>query len=164
MIAGRLGRDPQRRQAELAPDLDQEPADRRMQMHVLVRVGVVEPQPGGREGLVLRPDLGRQPAAHAGAEEIVDAESQLVGPNGPAQDDGPSITTRCSPTPRPGSTRARRTASAAAGPATIRLAVERMPCRWAISTASLTSADRPKSSAETMTRRASRLSSGRARA
>ena len=51
----------------------------RMQMHVLVRVGMAEPQPGRGEGGELRPDLRRQLAAHARAEEIVHPEAQLVG-------------------------------------------------------------------------------------
>src|SRR5690348_15779544 len=45
---------------------------------------------------------------------------------------------------------ARRTASADAGAATMRLAAVRMPDRWACSTASLTSGARPKSSAVTI--------------
>src|SRR5579859_1263750 len=60
---------------------------------------------------------------------------------------GPSMTTRCSPTSRVGKSRARRTASAAAGAATIRLAASRAPARWARSPASLTDEVRPKSSA-----------------
>ena len=51
--------------------------------------------------------------------------------------------------------RARRTASAAAAPATIKLAVVSTPSRWARSTAWLTAGERPKSSADTMTRRES---------
>src|SRR5215472_16606478 len=65
---------------------------------------------------------------------------------------GPSMTTRCSPTRRPGSALARRTASAAAGAATIRLAEVRMPSRWARSTPSLMASERPKSSAVMMRR------------
>ncbi len=58
----------------------------------------------------------------------------------------------CRPTRKVGSLRASATACAAAGPATIRLAALSTPCRCANSTASLTSAARPKSSA-VMTRR-----------
>src|SRR3954469_22344411 len=45
---------------------------------------------------------------------------------------------------------ARRTASAAAGPATIRRAADKIPSRWSRSTASLTSTAAPKSSAVTI--------------
>src|SRR5262249_31391786 len=68
-----------------------------------------------------------------------------------------STSTTCKPTRRLGIARARRTASAAPGLATIRLAAERMPVRCAISTASLTSSARPKSSAVTIRRLMRRL-------
>src|SRR5437868_5181082 len=51
---------------------------------------------------------------------------------------------------------ARRTASAAAAPATIRLAADKIPSRCARSTASLTSTAAPKSSAVTISFRKSR--------
>ena len=38
---GRLGRHPHPREAELAADLEHQPPDGRMQVHVLVRIGVV---------------------------------------------------------------------------------------------------------------------------
>src|SRR5579863_7385290 len=68
----------------------------------------------------------------------------------------PSTSTRCSPTRNPGMALARCTASLAAGPATIRLAADRIPSRWARSTARLTSTAAPKSSAVTISLRKSR--------
>src|SRR5579863_836577 len=65
----------------------------------------------------------------------------------------PSTSTRCSPTRSRGSWRARRTASAAAGAPTIRLAAVRMPCWLACCTASLTAWCSPKSSAVTIRKR-----------
>src|SRR6185437_12774645 len=64
--------------------------------------------------------------------------------------DQPSASTRCRPTARPGRSRAIRTASAAAGAPTIRLAVVSTPPRAACSTARLTDWWSPKSSAVTM--------------
>src|SRR5262249_49796419 len=61
-----------------------------------------------------------------------------------------STRTRWRPMRSEGMARARLTASAAAGPATMRLAAVRMPERCASSTASLISGARPKSSAVTM--------------
>src|SRR5262245_43111318 len=65
--------------------------------------------------------------------------------------------TRCRPARKVGMARARRTASAAAGLASMRLAAERIPVRCAISTAALTSSARPKSSAVTIRRLMRRL-------
>jgi hypothetical protein len=64
----------------------------------------------------------------------------------------PSTSTRCSPTRSRGMRRARATASAAADPDTMRLAAVKIPRRWAVSTASLTSGAAPKSSAVTIKR------------
>ncbi len=47
-------------------------------MHVLMGVGVVEAKPSGSEGGELRPDLDRQPAANARAEEVIEAQAQLI--------------------------------------------------------------------------------------
>jgi hypothetical protein len=69
----------------------------------------------------------------------------------PGRTGRPSTRTRCRPTANAGTRRARATASAAAGPATIKLAHDRIPCRCASSTASLTAMSRPKSSAQTIT-------------
>ena len=49
-----------------------------MHVHVLVRVGMIERQPGGREGAELGVDLGGQPAAGGDAEEILQSQSKLV--------------------------------------------------------------------------------------
>ena len=65
----------------------------------------------------------------------------------------PYIRVRCNPTPRLGFSRASATASSQAGSFTIRLAVVRMPSRCARITASLIEAERPKSSALTISRR-----------
>ena len=75
----RLGRNAHARQAELAADVEHQPADRRMQMHVLVRIRVAERQAGGGEGGELRADLRGELAADARAGGVVDAEAELVG-------------------------------------------------------------------------------------
>src|SRR5215470_10045905 len=62
----------------------------------------------------------------------------------------PSTRTRCRPTRNVGRRRARSTASAAARPATIRLALDKIPFLCASSTASLMAMSRPKSSAQTI--------------
>src|SRR5208282_2958419 len=67
--------------------------------------------------------------------------------------DRPHTRARCKPTPRPGFWRARATASSAAASLTMRLAVVRMPSRWARMTAWLMAWERPKSSALTIRRR-----------
>ena len=94
-----------------------------------------ERQAGRGEGGELRADLGGELAADARRDGSSDARGETGREgNQPARSTqignladggstaGPSITTRCSPTRRSGMARARRTASAAAGPATIRLA------------------------------------------
>ena len=75
----RLGRHTHPRQPELPADLQHQPPDGRMQMHMLVRIGVVQRQPGGGEGGELRADLGGELAADARTGEVVDAEAELVG-------------------------------------------------------------------------------------
>src|SRR5213594_4032564 len=65
----------------------------------------------------------------------------------------PQTRLRCRPTPSRGFCRASSTASSAALPLTIRLAVVRMPSRWARTTAWLMECERPKSSALMMSRR-----------
>ena len=61
------------------PGLDQHAADRRVQVHVLVRVGVIERQARGGEGAVLRRDLGRDLPPAARTEEVFQCEAELVG-------------------------------------------------------------------------------------
>ena len=68
----------------------------------------------------------------------------------------PQSSVRCKPTPSFGFSRASATASSHAGSFTIRLAVVRMPSRWARMTAWLIEAERPKSSALTISRRRDR--------
>src|SRR5271156_3015992 len=76
--------------------------------------------------------------------------SAMLGICGCGSDANPSASTMCKPTRRFGRSRARRTASAAAAPPTIKLAAVRMPLRLACSTASLTASCKPKSSAVTI--------------
>src|SRR5215472_18422638 len=52
--AGRLERYTHRRHAVVSPDLDDEPRNRRMDMHVLVRIHVIEPQTGRTKRFELR--------------------------------------------------------------------------------------------------------------
>ena len=136
----RLGRQPHRAHAVIAADLDDQPRDGRMQMHVLVRVDMVEREPGGAERLELRADL----APRAGARMPGRKKKR-----NPARSHGCRRTGRRAPT-RPaisagGSTGAPSTSTSAARPAapasggrapprrprparaTIRLAVDRMP-------------------------------------
>ena len=105
-----------------------------MQVHVLVRVDMVERETGRAKRLELGADFRGEPGPDAGREEKAEAGAELIsvepsvlphqrsrvlrGGNTGA----PSIRTRCSPTRSPGRRRALITASAAAGAATIRLA------------------------------------------
>ena len=54
-------------------------------MHVLVGVGVIQLQAGGGEGGVLGADLRGELAPHGGAEEVFEAEPELVGRELPAR-------------------------------------------------------------------------------
>src|SRR2546427_9201944 len=65
----------------------------------------------------------------------------------------PQTSVKWRPTPSRGFSRARATASSQAASFTIKLAVVRMPSRWARMTAALMPRERPKSSAFTMSRR-----------
>src|SRR5271156_2528708 len=67
--------------------------------------------------------------------------------------DRPHTRARCKTPPKPGFWRARAIASSAAASLTMRLAVVRMPSRWARTTAWLMAWERPKSSALTIRRR-----------
>ena len=131
-------------------------------MEVLVDIDVIQHQARTGERRELRTDLRFQLPAHRGEGEIAEAvdgnmrlsmrpdRSARAGMSSGASIAWPSARTRCSPTRKPGKPRARRTASAAAGAATIRLAAVRMPVRLARSTASLTASCSPKSSAVTI--------------
>jgi hypothetical protein len=76
---GRFGGDAQRPQSEIAADVDHQAAYRRMQLHMLVGVGMVKRQAGRREGGELGVDFSRKLTANRRAEEVSDAESKLVG-------------------------------------------------------------------------------------
>src|SRR5258708_10395732 len=78
------------------------------------------------------------------------ARSTRSGTSSAGDTGRPSIKMTWRPTRSVGSRDARATASAAAGAPIIRLAAVKMPLRWAISTASLTSGAKPKSSAVTI--------------
>ena len=99
-------------------DLDDEPGDRRMQVHVLVRVDVVERSPVARNASNCARSPRRAAAARrrrknqriAGAEPIVvePAVSPTSAGSSPGGSTGaPSTSTRCSPTRSAGSRRAR---------------------------------------------------------
>ncbi len=79
MTAGGSERHADAWQAELGALGDHQPADGRMQVHVLVRVGVVERQAGRGEGRELGADLGRELPADARPEEVAQAQAELVG-------------------------------------------------------------------------------------
>ena len=68
-MPGRFGGNADGAQAEFAADADHQGADRRMQVHVLMGVGVVERQAGGGEGLELGADFGGELAADGGARK-----------------------------------------------------------------------------------------------
>ena len=137
---GSAGTRTERRPNSRADPQHQAP-DRRMQVHVLVRVGMVQRQAGSGKRRELGTNFRRKLAAHARTKEIAYSraatdrmETSLPHPRDPGISAGgntacPSIATRCSPTRSPGNARARRTASAAAGPATIRLAAFSTPSR-----------------------------------
>jgi len=61
----RLRRDPYCLHTVVAADLDDQPADNRMEMHVLVGVHVIERQIGCAESFELRPDLANELTADA---------------------------------------------------------------------------------------------------
>ena len=63
---GWLGRHTHPRKTEFPADLQHQPPHRRMQMHMLVRIRVVQRQPGGGEGGELRADLGGELTATRG--------------------------------------------------------------------------------------------------
>ena len=75
---GRFGRNTNCPQSERPADVDHQPTYRRMQVHVLVRIGMVERQPGGGERRELCADFRGELPADARAEEVVHAESKLV--------------------------------------------------------------------------------------
>ena len=75
---GRFGRNPHCPQAELAADVDHQPSYGRMQVHVLVRVGMVEREPGGGESGELGADFGGKLPANTRTEEIINPEAELV--------------------------------------------------------------------------------------
>ncbi len=60
------------------PDLDHEPRDSRVQLHVLVRVDVVERQAGGAERRELCPDFRGKLVPNTRREEIPECRVQLI--------------------------------------------------------------------------------------
>ena len=64
--------------AVIGADLDDEPRHSRVQMHVLVRVDVVERETGRAKRLELRPDFGREQSACLRAEEKPQTGSKRV--------------------------------------------------------------------------------------
>ena len=117
----------------LAPDVEQQTADRRMQVHVLVRVGMASGRPVAAKAANCGADLGGELTADARTDEIVEAEPELGGrelsgavsrsgiwaggKDGRALDHD-EVEADVQGRMR----RARRTASAGGGPATMRLA------------------------------------------
>ena len=74
----RFGRNAHARETELATDVEHQPADRRMQVHVLVCVRVGEGQAGGSEGGELGAYLGSELTVDARTNGVVDAETELA--------------------------------------------------------------------------------------
>jgi hypothetical protein len=75
-----LGRQANRPQSVIAADFDDEAGDGRVQMHVLVRVDVVEGEAGGAEGLELGADLLGELAPNSGREEIPKTGTERIIP------------------------------------------------------------------------------------
>ena len=71
-------------------NLDDQPRDGRMQMHVLVRVDMVERQAGRPERLELPADLGGEQAAHPRHQEIAQPGADLVVVEPPIRADQPT--------------------------------------------------------------------------
>lgn len=59
--------------AEFSADLDDHPGNRRMEVHVLMGVDVIERETGRAKGRELRPDLARQGAANRGQKKEPEA-------------------------------------------------------------------------------------------
>src|SRR5215472_3574799 len=70
--AGRLEGYTHRLHAVVSPDLDDEPRNRRMDVHVLVRIHVIEPQTGRTKRLELRLDLHRELTSNSRHKEKPD--------------------------------------------------------------------------------------------
>ncbi len=49
-----------------------------MNVHVLVGIGVIEPEPGGGKGAILAGNLCGEASAAAWAEEVVETETELI--------------------------------------------------------------------------------------
>ncbi len=67
--SSRLQGNAHRAHAELPSDRNEEPCDRRVEMHVLMGVDVIEGKPGCAKGGKLRPDFPRERAANRRQEE-----------------------------------------------------------------------------------------------
>lgn len=74
-----LGGNAHRAQAEVAADVDHQPPHRWVQVHVLVRIGMVERQAGGSERSELRAYFRGELPANLRAEEIPHPEAELIG-------------------------------------------------------------------------------------
>ena len=66
-------------QTEVPPDLDHQRGDRRMQVHVLVRVGVIQSEARGCKRLELSPDLAAQLGPCLAPEPVVHPRTEQVG-------------------------------------------------------------------------------------
>ncbi len=75
----RLGGNTDGAQSEFPPDFDHQLSDDRVQMHVLVSVGVIEAQAGGGEGGKLGTNFGCKLTPGPRAQEIAKAEAELLG-------------------------------------------------------------------------------------
>ncbi len=74
----RLCRDTNGREIEPPSFLQKHPADRRMEMHVFMGVGMIETQPCGREGCILSGNLGAQLTTDMWEKVVSNAEPGLV--------------------------------------------------------------------------------------
>ena len=72
---GRLGWNTHAVEAELPADFEHQPPHRRMQMHMLVRISVMQHEPGRSERGELRADLGGELAANARPGEVAHAKT-----------------------------------------------------------------------------------------
>ena len=72
-------RNPNGAQTEFAADLDHQPPHDRVQVHVFVRVGVIQCQAGRGKGLELRADLPGELAPDIAPEEVLEPQTCLVG-------------------------------------------------------------------------------------
>ncbi len=161
----RFSRYAHRAQAELSTNRQGQRQYRGVQMEVLVRIQMIELQSQCGEGRKLRADFrGQLRPARRGARKSPSRQRPCCRGSDCRHRPGPgSAAAAAPPAHRPASGAVRPAVSAGRAPRcaasctaaapTMRLAAQRTPARWALSTASLTAACNPKSSAVMMHRR-----------